>query len=123
MKRVLIADDKESSREFVRTVLEHAGCVVEEAADGLQALASIKANPPDLVVLDLHMPGLNGLEVVESIRHDIRYNSLPVVALTASAMHGDREQALSAGFTDYMTKPISLSSLRSRLLALIPEKE
>jgi CheY-like chemotaxis protein len=123
MKRVLIADDKESSREFVRTVLEHAGCVVEEAADGLEALASIKADPPDLVVLDLHMPGLNGFAIVESIRQDIRYTSLPVVALTASAMQGDKEQALAAGFTDYMTKPICLSCLRNRLLALIPDKE
>ena len=65
MKRILIADDKESSREFVRTVLEHAGCDVEEAADGLDALAKISADPPDLVVLDLHMPGFDGFAVME----------------------------------------------------------
>ena len=123
MKTVLIADDKESSREFVRTVLEHAGCIVEEAADGLEALASIKANPPDLVVLDLHMPGLDGFAVMEAIRKDAQYTSLPIVALTASAMQGDREHALAAGFMDYMTKPISLNELRSRLLALVPDKE
>lgn len=121
MKRVLIADDKESSREFVRTVLEHAGCVVEEAADGREALAKIMANPPNLVVLDLHMPGLDGFAVIETLRRDSRYASLPVVALTASAMQGDRERALAAGFVDYMTKPISLSVLRNRLLGLLPE--
>jgi CheY-like chemotaxis protein len=122
MKRILVADDKESSREFVRTVLEHAGCVVEEAADGREALAKIIANPPNLVVLDLHMPGLDGFEVMKTLRQDARYASLPIVALTASAMHGDRERALAAGFVDYMTKPIAISVLRSRLLNLLPEQ-
>ena len=77
MKRVLVADDKESSRELVSTVLEHAGCVVEEAADGREALAKIMADSPNLVVLDLHMPGLDGFEVMETLRHDGRYASLP----------------------------------------------
>lgn len=123
MKRVLVADDKESSRELVRTVLEHAGCVVEEAADGREALAKIMADSPNLVVLDLHMPGLDGFEVMETLRQDGRFASLPVVALTASAMQGDRERALAAGFVDYMTKPISLNVLRGRLLELLAEKE
>lgn len=122
MKRVLVADDKESSREFVRTVLEHAGCVVEEAADGREALTKVTEDPPDLVVLDLHMPGLDGFGVMEALRQDARYLSLPVVALTASAMQGDRERALAAGFVDYMTKPISLSVLRNRLLGLLAAK-
>ncbi|MFN0103922.1 MAG: response regulator [Bryobacteraceae bacterium] len=123
MKRILIADDKESSRELVRTVLEHAGCMVEEAADGEEALAMITANPPNLVVLDLHMPGLDGFAVMDTLQRDARYASLPVVALTASAMQGDRERALSAGFIDYLTKPISLEHLRSRLLDLLAGKE
>lgn len=123
MKRVLVADDKESSRELVRTVLEHAGCQVEEAADGREALAKITADPPHLVVLDLHMPGLDGFSVMELLRKDARYMSLPVVALTASAMQGDRERALAVGFVDYMTKPISLSVLRSRLLNLLADNE
>jgi CheY-like chemotaxis protein len=123
MRRILVADDKESSREFVRTALERAGCVVEEAADGREALAKIMADPPGLVVLDLHMPGLDGFAVMESIRQDARYTSLPVVALTASAMQGDRERALAAGFADYMTKPISLSVLRSRVLGLLPDRD
>jgi CheY-like chemotaxis protein len=123
MRRVLIADDKESSREFVRTVLEHAGCVVEEASDGREALTKIRTNPPDLVVLDLHMPALDGFEVLAELRRDLRISGLPVVALTASAMHGDRERALACGFADYMTKPISLAVLRSRLLHFLPETD
>ena len=122
MKRVLVADDHESSREFVRTVLEHSGCVVDEAIDGREALAKVRENPPDLVVLDLHMPGLDGFAVMEELRQDARYRSLPVVALTASAMQGDRERALAAGFVEYMTKPISLSVLRNRVLGLIADK-
>lgn len=122
MRRILIADDKESSREFVRIALERTGCVVEEAADGREALAKIMANPFGLVVLDLHMPGLDGFGVMERLRQDTRYASLPVVALTASAMQGDRERALAAGFVDYMTKPISLQVLRSRVLELLPKK-
>ena len=122
MKRVLVADDHESSREFVRTVLEHSGCVVDEAIDGREALAKVRENPPDLVVLDLHMPGLDGFAVMKELRQDARYHSLPVVALTASAMQGDRERALAAGFVDYMTKPISLSVLRNRVLRLITDK-
>jgi CheY-like chemotaxis protein len=121
MKRVLVADDKESSREFVRTVLEHAGLLVEEAADGREAIAKIRTDPPDLVVLDLHMPGLDGFGVVESIRKDDRFQGLPIVALTASAMRGDRERALAAGFVDYMTKPVSMGVLRNRLLALLAD--
>lgn len=116
---MLVADDKESSRELVRTVLEHAGCIVEEAADGCEALRKIEAASPHLVVLDLHMPGLDGFAVMERLRSDTRYEAIPVVALTASAMQGDQERALAAGFTDYMTKPISLSTLRSRLLELL----
>lgn len=123
MKRVLVADDQESSRELVRTVLEHAGCIVEEAADGREALGKIEANPPNLVVLDLHMPGLDGFAVMQALRNDTRYTLLPVVALTASAMQGDKERALAAGFTDYMTKPISLSTLRARLLQLLAEDD
>jgi CheY-like chemotaxis protein len=69
------------------------------------------------------MPGLDGFGVLEALRRDIRYTSLPVVALTASAMQGDRERALAVGFVDYMTKPIALSVLRNRVLELLPDKE
>ena len=74
------------------------------------------------IVLDLHMPGLDGFAVMEALRQDARYFSLPVVALTASAMQGDRERALAAGFVDYMTKPISVNVLRNRLLDLLAVK-
>lgn len=119
MKRVLVADDKASSRELVRTILEHAGYAVEEAADGAEALRKVAEDPPDLIILDLRMPALDGFAVMDELRKDARCAGLPVVALTASAMHGDEERARKAGFADYLTKPISLALLRSRLKQLI----
>ncbi len=118
-KRVLVADDKASSRELVRTVLASQGYEVSEAADGREALAMIRSERPDLVLLDLHMPALDGFGVVSELRADPSFRNIPVVALTASAMSGDREKALSAGFTSYIAKPVSLSFLKMEVSRLI----
>src|SRR5215469_2536709 len=90
MKTVLIADDKATGRELVRTVLEKAGFTVIEASDGMEAVRTAKENSPDLIILDLHMPGLDGFGVIEELRRDQRFASTPIMALTASAMQGDR---------------------------------
>lgn len=119
-RRVLVVDDKSSSREFVRTILERIGYVVDEAEDGPGALEAIRSQTPDLVLLDLQMPGLTGNEVLEQLRREERYRDLPVVAFTASAMSGDRERALAAGFTGYLTKPVSVAVLRNEVLKLVP---
>src|SRR5579884_2237428 len=102
MKRILIVDDKASSRELLRTVLE-----------------KVRMETPDLILLDLQMPVLNGYEVLGQLRQNAAYATLPVIALTASAMHGDREKALAAGFTGYLTKPVPLSYLRSEIQRLL----
>lgn len=115
MKTVLVADDKATSRELVRTVLEKSGYAVVEASDGIEALRNARETKPDLIILDLHMPGLDGFAVVREIRLDRELALTPVMALTASAMQGDRERALSAGFTSYIAKPIQLSILRSEV--------
>jgi CheY-like chemotaxis protein len=115
MKTVLIADDTPTSRELLRTVLENVGYSVVEAADGIEALRCAKDSKPDLIILDLHMPGLDGFAVVRKIRLDQELAATPVMALTASAMQGDREKALAAGFTSYIAKPIHLSQLRSEV--------
>jgi CheY-like chemotaxis protein len=115
MKTVLIADDKATSRELVRTVLEKAGYAVVEASDGIEALRNARESKPDLIILDLHMPGLDGFGVVREIRLDQELAATPCMALTASAMQGDRERALAAGFTAYIAKPIQLSMLRSEV--------
>ena len=119
MKTVLIADDKPAGRELVRTVLEMCGYKVVEAADGQEALERARQIHPDLIFLDLHMPALDGFGVIAELRREPAFISLPIVALTASAMQGDRERAMSAGFTGYISKPIRLSELRSEVDRLL----
>ncbi len=119
MKTVLIADDRATSRELVRTVLENSGYSVTEASDGVEALRSARELKPDLIILDLHMPRLDGFGVIREIRRDLILSATPVMALTASAMQGDRERALSAGFTGFVAKPIQLSALRSEVERLL----
>jgi CheY-like chemotaxis protein len=119
MKRILIVEDKASSRELLRTVLEKQGYVVGEAADGEEALEKARAETPDLILLDLQMPVRNGYEVLKELRQEARFASTPIVAVTASAMRGDRERALAAGFNGYLTKPLPLSNLRSEIQRLL----
>ncbi len=115
MKTVLVADDKAPGRELLRAILEQSGHAVYEASDGIEALRSARELLPDLIILDLHMPVLDGFGVLQELRLDQRFAATPIVALTASAMQGDRERALSAGFTSYIAKPISLSALRGEI--------
>lgn len=119
MKRILIVDDKATSRELLRTVLEKNGYVIFEAADGGEAIEKARAENPDLILLDLQMPVRNGYEVLHELRQDPRYTTLPIIALTASAMQGDREKALAAGFTAYLTKPVTLAHLRDEVQRLL----
>jgi CheY-like chemotaxis protein len=119
MKKVLVVDDKASSRELIRTVLEKSGYMVAEAGDGVEALRIARDWKPDLIILDLHMPRMDGFAVIQEIRRDPELTTTPVMALTASAMQGDREMAFSAGFTAYIAKPIRLRMLRSEVERLL----
>jgi CheY-like chemotaxis protein len=112
-------DDKATSRELLRTVLEKDGYSILEAADGGEALQQTRRENPDLILLDLQMPVRNGYEVLIELRQDSRFAALPIIALTASAMQGDREKALAAGFTAYLTKPVALSHLREEVRRLL----
>jgi|SRR5208283_5030191 len=119
MIKVLIADDRAASRELIRTVLEADGYEVYEAVDGWDAVRRAEECQPALIILDLQMPRLNGIEALQKLRQDRQFSDIPVLALTASAMNGDRERALEAGFTAYITKPVSLTSLRGELRRLL----
>jgi CheY-like chemotaxis protein len=113
MKTILVADDSAVSRELVREALEEIGYRVIEAADGGEALAKARESTPDLALLDIRMPVLDGYATVRAMREDPRLAALPVLALTAFAMRGDEEKAALAGFDGYLTKPIRLSALRT----------
>jgi CheY-like chemotaxis protein len=115
MKRILVAEDRPASLELIRTVLDAAGYDVIEAADGQEAIDKLVGNPIDLILLDLQMPKMDGFAVLNQLRRDKTYSGVPIVALTASAMHGDRERALAAGFSSYIAKPVDLAFLRAEI--------
>ena len=123
MKRVLVADDNPVSRELIREILENDDCEVIEAGDGREALEKVREHRPDLALLDIQMPVMDGNAVVREIRADPQLSTLPVVALTAYAMQGDREKALALGFNSYITKPIDIPAFRAEVAELLGKSE
>lgn len=119
MRLVLVVDDDSVCRELIREALRGGDLEVLEASHGQQAFEIIEQCQPDLVLLDIQMPNDTGYKVLERIRSDPGLASLRVAALTAYAMRGDREKGLSAGFDDYITKPIEVSTLRLRVERLL----
>lgn len=115
MKTILIAEDNAVNRELLRELLEARGYAVEEASNGQEALEMIARRQPDALLLDLNMPVLDGMATVRKIRENPAMASLPVLAVTAYAMRGDREKTLAAGFDEYLSKPISSASLDAEL--------
>jgi two-component system, cell cycle response regulator DivK len=117
--KILVADDNDASRELIREVLEMSGYDVVEAADGQEAVNRARESSPDLVLVDIQMPRLDGYGVLRELRADPRFSGLHVVALTAYAMQGDRDRALDAGFDGYITKPVDIAALRQEIRKLL----
>lgn len=105
MKKIAVVEDNPDNRLLVHVILEPSYEVVEYET-GMEALEALQKQKPDLVLLDISLPEMDGTEVLRRIRADERLRGLPVIALTAHAMAGDREKYLAAGFNDYVTKPI-----------------
>ena len=105
MNTVAVVEDNADNRLLLQAILDGLYDVVEYE-NGVDALAGLAATLPDLVLLDISLPGMDGNEILARIRADERLRRLPVIALTAHAMAGDREKYLAAGFNDYITKPI-----------------
>ena len=119
MKTVLIAEDNAINRELLRELLEIRGYTVAEACNGQEALAMVEQAPPDILLLDIGMPLLDGFAVVRKLRENPRFASLPVVAVTAYAMQGDREKIMSSGFDGYLSKPVNSGTLVQELDRLL----
>jgi len=119
MKKILVVDDNAASRELIREVLDSPNHHIFEAANGIEAYDHIVVDEPDLVLLDIQLPGLDGYSVVRRLRQDPRFSRLRVLAVTAFAMHGDREKALAAGFDGYITKPIDTLNLEEQVEDLL----
>jgi two-component system cell cycle response regulator DivK len=123
MSTILIAEDNATNRELFRAFLEARGYTVVEACDGREALRMIEQAQPDILLLDIGMPVLDGFAVVRAIRENPRVAALPVLAVTAYAMQGDRERILSSGFDGYLSKPINAKSLAEELEHLLSERD
>ena len=116
MKTILVVDDEPKIADLARDYLEHAGFTVRTAADGEAALAAVRRDRPDLVVLDLGLPRLDGLDVTRAIRRD---SNLPVIMLTARDDELDKLVGLELGADDYLTKPFSPRELVARVRAVL----
>ena len=118
-RQILVVEDEADIRDLVRYNLEQEGFTLLEAADGEQALAFARKHRPQLVILDLMLPGMNGLEVCRVLRSDERTAKLPVLMLTARATEVDKVLGLEMGADDYVTKPFSPRELVARVKALL----
>ncbi|CAN5205999.1 response regulator [soil metagenome] len=111
MSRILIVDDNPTNLKLVSFVVKAHGYEVATATDAAAAVASIRTSRPAVILMDLQLPGIDGLELTRRLKADPATRQIPVVAVTAYAMKGDHEKALAAGCDDYVTKPIDTRSL------------
>ena len=117
--RALVVDDNVTNRLLMSKVLTSFGVQVDVAADGAQGVEAVEKQSYDVVYMDIHMPGMDGLEAATKIRGlGLKEKEMPIVALTALAMAGDRERFLAAGMTDYLSKPINIDALRANITAV-----
>jgi CheY-like chemotaxis protein len=116
---VLIVEDNEMNRDMLSRRLERKGYKVLIAVDGAKGLEVARANTPDLILMDMSLPVVDGWEATRRLKADDRLKHIPVIALTAHAMANDRDKALEAGCDDYDTKPIELPRLLAKIEALL----
>ncbi|MBC7978681.1 MAG: response regulator [Myxococcales bacterium] len=110
-KRILIVDDNATNLKLVAYLMKANGYTVDTALDAESAMTAILAEPPDLILMDLQLPGIDGLELTRRLKADAKTRDIVVVAVTAYAMKGDQDKALAAGCDDYITKPIDTRAL------------
>jgi CheY-like chemotaxis protein len=119
MKRILLVEDNAALREMIHDTLKVLGYEVSLAENGEQVLQRLAASPPDLVLMDIQIPILDGIAVVKQIRRNPKLAALKVVALSAFAMRGDDQKALAAGFDAYLAKPVALADLRNKIYEML----
>ena len=122
MPKILLVEDNEMNRDMLSRRLQRRGYEVLTAVDGESGLALIKSETPALVLMDMSLPGIDGWEATRRLKADPATRAIPVIALTAHAMAGDREQALAAGCDDFDIKPIDLDRLLGKIEALLGGK-
>jgi len=115
MKKVLIIEDNEKNLYLLRFLLEKLGHKVVEARDGKQGLEKALAERPDIILMDIQLPVMDGYETTRQIRSHEEFKKTPIIAITSYAMMGDREKTLNAGCTDYIEKPIQPESFIEKI--------
>lgn len=121
-KKVLIVEDNEDNRELVVKVLSNKGYKMVQAADGEEALEKAVAERPDLILLDISLPKLDGYEVAKRLKNMEEFQDIPIIAFTAHAMKGDREKVIAAGFEGYISKPVNVRELPEQVRSFIRGK-
>ncbi|MFP4394591.1 MAG: response regulator [Anaerolineales bacterium] len=121
-KTVLYIEDNPHNRRLVRRTLQRRGYEMVEADNGVTGLEMVRELKPPLVLLDIGLPQMDGIEVVKHIKADTELQQIPVIALTASAMRGDRERFLAAGCDDYLSKPIQVLELLQMVKQYYPKE-
>jgi two-component system cell cycle response regulator DivK len=119
LARILLVEDNEMNRDMLSRRLQRKGFLVEMAVDGQLGLEAARRELPDLVLLDMDLPVVDGWEVARRLKADERTRAVPIIALTAHAMVGDRDRALDAGCDDYDTKPVEFTRLLDKIQTLL----
>lgn len=122
MKKILIVEDNEINLKLIRTVLKAKGFLLAEARDGEEALKSLTSERPDIILMDIQIPKVDGLEATRRIRGMDDFKDRPIIALTAHAMEGDREKILEAGCDGYIAKPINTRTFIDDIEAILAKK-
>jgi two-component system cell cycle response regulator DivK len=122
-KTVLYIEDNYHNRRLVRKILTARGYTLVEAEDGVTGLEMVHDLEPPLILLDIGLPGMDGLEVVTRLKSDNNLKHIPVIAVTASAMVGDRERFLEAGCDDYLSKPVQVKELLDKVANHYPSSK
>jgi CheY-like chemotaxis protein len=120
MPKILIVEDNEMNRDMLSRRLERRGFAIVMAMDGQQGVEMTRSERPDLILMDMSLPIMDGWAATQAIKADPELSKIPVIALTAHAMAGDREKAMAAGCDDYDTKPIELPRLLEKIGKFLP---
>ena len=121
MPKILIVEDNEMNRDMLSRRLERRGFAIVMAMDGQQGVEMTRSERPDLILMDMSLPVMDGWAATQAIKADPELSKIPVIALTAHAMAGDREKAMAAGCDDYDTKPIELPRLLEKIGKFLPD--
>ena len=117
---ILIVEDNEANQLLASTVLEREGFRVELAANSVEALEKLNSTPPDLILMDVQLPGQDGLSLTRRLKADQKTTAIPIVALTALAMLGDKERTIDAGCVGYIPKPINTRTFAAEVRRYLP---